>query len=182
LQQAVLDLPDAEAGERRLLLSVQVDAPGGDLWVHDTHLNYRMQDGRAREKQVLAIDEAVTARSGDRPQIVMGDFNARPTCDEIRFMRGEATLGGRRTYYQDAWAKTHPEEPGWTWASANAFADRLHFLDLDRRIDYIFVTTARRDGRGRIHDCRMVFDQPDANGVFASDHFGVMAAIQVSAG
>jgi endonuclease/exonuclease/phosphatase family metal-dependent hydrolase len=49
----------------------------------------------------------------------------------------------------------------------------------DRRIDYIFVTAARRDGRATVRDARVVFDQPDASGVFPSDHFGVMADVQV---
>ena len=36
-------------------------------------------------------------------------------------------------------------------------------------------------GAGRILDCRMVFDKPTAGGVFASDHFGVLADVQIVA-
>ena len=42
-------------------------------------------------------------------------------------------------------------------------------------------TTMRKDGRGTIHDCRLVFDEPQ-DGVFASDHFGVLAEVQIPAG
>src|SRR5262245_49175930 len=45
LEQASIDLPDPESGERRILLSARVDTGAGPLWVHDTHLNYRLQDG-----------------------------------------------------------------------------------------------------------------------------------------
>jgi endonuclease/exonuclease/phosphatase family metal-dependent hydrolase len=179
-EHAVLELPHAEPGERRVLLSARLTTPTGELWVHTTHLNYRLQHGRQREDQVLAIDASLTARAGV-PQILMGDFNARPQSDEIRFLRGLVTLGGRRTYYQDAWERLHPGEAGWTWSSANPYTRSLAFLEPDRRLDYVFVTPERRDGRGRIHDCRIVLAEPAPDGVLASDHFGVLAEVQVTA-
>jgi endonuclease/exonuclease/phosphatase family metal-dependent hydrolase len=150
--------------------------------VHTTHLNYRLHHGRERQDQVIAVDEAVRARAGDLPQILMGDFNARPESDEIRWLRGLTTLEGRRVHYQDAWERVHPGERGWTWASANPYTAPLRFLEPDRRIDYIFVTTMRKDGRGTIHDCGVIFDRPEPDGAFASDHFGVLAEVQIPAG
>jgi endonuclease/exonuclease/phosphatase family metal-dependent hydrolase len=35
------------------------------------------------------------------------------------------------------------------------------------------------DGRGTVLSCAMVFDKPGANSVYASDHFGLLAEIQV---
>jgi endonuclease/exonuclease/phosphatase family metal-dependent hydrolase len=32
-----------------------------------------------------------------------------------------------------------------------------------------------------VHDCRIAFDKPEADGTFASDHFGLLADIQVEA-
>ena len=63
----------------------------------------------------------------------------------------------------------------------NPYTQALNFLQPNRRLDYIFVTPERRDGRGRILDCRMVFEKPTAGGVFASDHFGVLADVQIVA-
>lgn len=181
LEQATLDLPEPEPGERRILLSAQVSTPVGPVWIHDTHLNYRLQDGRQRELQVQAIHDQVAARAGDLPQILMGDFNARPESDEIRWLRGQTTLGGRRVFFQDAWICRHPSgEPGFTWAAANPYV--AHFLDADRRLDYIFVTPERKDGRGRVHECRIVLDRPDERGVYPSDHFGVYAEVQLDPG
>jgi endonuclease/exonuclease/phosphatase family metal-dependent hydrolase len=110
----------------------------------------------------------------------MGDLNARPESDEIRWLCGLTTLAGRRVHYQDAWSRVRPNEPGWTWVADNPHTAALAFLEPDRRLDYIFVTPRRRDGRGVIHDCRIVLDRPSADGVYPSDHFGVMAEIQVT--
>jgi endonuclease/exonuclease/phosphatase family metal-dependent hydrolase len=179
LEHQVLELPHAQPAERRILLSARVADGQGSIWVHTTHLNYRLAHGKQREDQVQAIDASLAGRTTDRPQILMGDFNARPESDEIRWLRGLVSLGGRRTYHQDAWDRLHPGETGWTWARANPYTAKLAFLEPDRRLDYIFVTPMRSDGRGTVHDCRIVFDQPEADGVFASDHFGLLAEIQV---
>jgi endonuclease/exonuclease/phosphatase family metal-dependent hydrolase len=177
-EHAALELPHAQPEERRILLSARL----GDCWVHTTHLNYRLQHGRQREDQVIAIDAALAGRGGPAPQVLMGDFNARPESDEMRFLRGLTTLQGRRTHYQDAWERLHPAEPGWTWAAANPHTAPLAFLERDRRLDYVYVTPQRKDGRGRVLDCRIVLDRPGADGVYPSDHFGVLAEVQMTAG
>ncbi len=176
----VFELPHATETERRILLSLRLATPSGPLWVHTTHLNYRPQHGREREDQVMAIDDRLRTFTPDNPQILMGDFNARPESDEIRWLKGLTTLGGRRTFYQDAWDTLHPADPGITWAARNPGTASLAFLGLDRRLDYVFVTPRRRDGRGHIQNCQIVLDRPDAAGIFPSDHFGVMVDVQVT--
>ena len=179
LGHVAFGLPHAEPKERRILLSARVSFDTVSVWVHTTHLNYRLAHGKQREDQVQAIDAIVAARVADTPSVVMGDFNARPEADEIRWLRGLCTLSGRRTCYQDAWDQLHPGERGWTWARANPYTRPLAFLEPDRRIDYIFVTPMRRDGRATVRSCRIVLDQPAADGVYASDHFGLLAEIQM---
>jgi len=190
-----LALPEARPAEARMLLSAQVATDGGPIWIHTTHLHYRLDDGVAREHQVLAIDAAIRAQRTNEspPQILCGDFNATPDSDEIRFLRGLTTLGGRRTHFQDAWLKHHPEpainatpEQGLTWSSENDLTRPLRSLDLDRRIDYVFVTSRKKDGRGTVHDARVVLtERRDVDGhgsICASDHYGVLADVQVVAG
>lgn len=171
-------LPEARRAERRILLSARLDVGGHSVWCHTTHLHWRLKDGAARERQVLAIDE-VLANNEEGPQILGGDFNAAPDSDEIRFLCGRHSLEGRRTYYQDAFARLRPGERGWTWAQRNPSTAWLAWLELDRRIDYLFVTAEKRDGRGRVHDARVVLDGPGSNGVWPSDHFGVMVDVEV---
>ena len=184
LEQRVTQLPQPRPTEARILLSARIAAPTGAVWLHTTHLHYRLDDGVAREEQVVAIDQVVRSlgrEADDLPQIVCGDFNAPPDADEIRFLRGLTTLAGRRTHFQDAWLRVRPDEPGFTWSSENPQTRPLRSLDLDRRIDYVFVTTRRRDGRGTVREVQLVLDQRDDDGVCASDHYGVMAEIQIAA-
>lgn len=178
-------LPHSTETEGRIVLSAAVDGDSGPFWVHTTHMSFRENEGRMREDQVLMLDETVVAHKNDNPQILMGDFNTVPLADEIRWLGGLTTLGGRRVHYQDAWDVVNTGAPGYTWARANFYTDRMGWLRADRRLDYIFVTTPRRDGRGSVHTARVVLDQPmtlaSGEPLFASDHFGVMAEIQMAA-
>ena len=152
-------LPHSTESEGRIVLSALVKSELGDIWIHTTHLSFREHEGKKREDQVLAVDDEVFAHKNDNPQFVMGDFNAEPHSDEIRWLVGQTTLGGRRVAYQDAWERQHPSgvpgySPGFTWARVNAYTERLHWLKPDRRLDYIFVTPVRRDHRGTSHHLR----------------------------
>jgi endonuclease/exonuclease/phosphatase family metal-dependent hydrolase len=175
-------LPHTAEKEGRIVLSARIDSDFGQLWVHTTHLSYRENEGREREDQVQAVDEAITAHKSDNPQLLMGDFNAVPHSDEIRWLCGLTTLGGRRVFYQDTWDVLHANLPGYTWARANHFTSRMGWLRGDRRLDYIFTTPPRRDGRGTVHSSRLLLDEPtvlpDGERLFASDHFAVVAEIQ----
>jgi endonuclease/exonuclease/phosphatase family metal-dependent hydrolase len=180
VESGAIELPHARPDERRILLSARIRHGEASVWVHTTHLNYRLTHGKEREDQVQTVAGVITGRPTETPQILMGDFNARPESDEIRWLRGQVTLGGRRTYFQDAWDRLHPGEPGWTWARANPYTAKLAFLEPDRRIDYIFVSPMRGNGRGTVHACEMVFCEPVGQ-VFASDHFGLLAEVQIEA-
>lgn len=178
-------LPHSAETEGRIVLSARIDSPFGPIWTHTTHLSYRENEGLKREEQVQVVDQVVTAHAGDGPQVVMGDFNTVPESDEIRWLTGMCTLGGRRVAYQDAWAVAHPAEPGYTWTRANGYTERMHWLRRDRRLDYIFVTPVRRDRRGTIGSAALAFDRPELSAggerLYASDHFGVVADVQLSA-
>src|SRR5579883_805269 len=142
-------LPHATESERRIVLGAAIETPRGEVAVFTTHLNYRLADGAKREDQAVAVDAfAASWGPAATPKLLMGDFNAVPGSDEIRFLRGLHTAGGRRTYWQDAWERLHPDEKGFTWARKNPYTARLGFLDPDRRLDYVFVSPLFRDGRG----------------------------------
>ena len=178
-----LPLPEARVADARLLLSAQVATDGGPIWIHTTHLHYRLDDGVARENQVLAIDEAIRGfgrGNTDSPQILCGDMNATPDSDEMRFLRGLTTLDGRRTHFQDAWLRVHPRDEGITWSSENELTRPLRSLDIDRRIDYVYVTSRKKDGRATVHDCRVTLtEREEPGGICASDHYALVADVQV---
>lgn len=170
-----------DEGEERLCVFAEIDGPRGLMQVFCAHLSWREDHGAIRQEQVRAIAEfARETRPRAFPAILGGDLNAAPDTDEIRFLAGKHTLAGRRTHYQDAYARVGGHRgPGFTWARANTHTEKLAWLERDRRIDYIFVSTERPDGRGKILDARVVMDSPDETGLFASDHFGVMADVQL---
>jgi endonuclease/exonuclease/phosphatase family metal-dependent hydrolase len=172
-----LALPGSESGERRCALAALVEAPFGVVPFLSTHLNWRFHHGSIRERQVTVLADFARkwARGAAFPPIIGGDLNAEPDATEIRFLCGLASIDGRSTYFQDAW-RVAGSGPGYTWDNRNRFA--AYMFEPDRRIDYILVGIADASGRGWIEHAQVVFDEP-ADGVFASDHFGVVADVRV---
>ena len=80
--------------------------------------------------------------------------------------------------FRDAWTAPGCEDPGYTWADANPYAKVEH--EQQRRIDYVFTGWRRNDGRGAPLSCRVVGDEP-VDGVWPSDHYGVLASSRPSA-
>ena len=174
-------LPGADVSDqRRSLLHAVVEAPPGPVDVFVTHLNWRLDEGEVRVAQVKAaarIIEEVAPDDGRYPPLLMGDLNAEPTSEELRFLRGEISLDAIRCVgFADAW-QHGGEGSGYTFdGRVNPFAaehDRP-----PRRIDYILIRGPAGDGRGRPLAVRRAFDRP-SEGIFPSDHFGVVADLSV---
>lgn len=175
-----VDLSD----QKRCLLHAVVDAPFGEIDFFVTHLNWKLDEGWIRELQVKTIAKLIAELAPDDgrfPPVVMGDFNAEPNSDEIRYLGGFTRLGEPRSVrFADAWAYAEiGAGPGFTFdASRNAFAVQYH--EAPRRIDYVFVRGPDAKGRGRPMSPRLCFDE-DRAGVFPSDHFGVCCDLAVTA-
>lgn len=178
-ERASAELPFGEGRSRRVALGARVEwAPNLSVWVFTTHLAYRLRDGALREAQVVAVDRFIEEQRAEGETVVLcGDFNAVPESDEIRYLKGLTTLEGRRSYYQDAYGLLHPNRPGITWSSENPYTEAMSFLPRDRRLDYIFVSSATKAGRGRIYSCDIVCNTPDSSGIWPSDHYGIVAVI-----
>jgi endonuclease/exonuclease/phosphatase family metal-dependent hydrolase len=177
VRSQVYDLPREGSAERRTLLFAELRSPLGLVPFFVTHLNWRFDHGHVRAAQlreiVLRIESL--AKEGDFPAVLVGDFNAEADSDEMRFMRGLTSLGlGRCVYYQDAFAIAGDGSAGITYARANPFAATLR--EPDRRIDYVFVRGRDEAFRGEPLEASVCFDQP-VGGVYASDHFGVIATL-----
>ena len=177
------ELPYFEGRSRRVCLGAALQSPGGPVWVFTTHLAFRLEDGLLREQQIVAASAFVEAHRNEQASMLCGDFNATPDSDEMRYLRGLATLqadsGPKRTYYQDAFAVCNPTVAGHTWTAENPYTDQLSWFP-SRRLDYILVTPQRSNGVGRIHKSRVVCTEADERGVRCSDHYGVLAEIDVA--
>lgn len=185
LDAASLPLPSPPGLDTRTVAFARVDAPHGPFPVFVTHLTFQHHFSSARCAQVRALTDHVkalapTAQDGP-PPILMGDFNADPDSDEMRFLRGLTPLGGDSVYFADAWLATTGQAPdagpGWTYDRRNPYAIRSR--EPSRRIDYIYVRGPDRHLRGEPLSARVCLDQPD-NGVWPSDHFGLFAEIQAA--
>jgi endonuclease/exonuclease/phosphatase family metal-dependent hydrolase len=156
---------------------VVLHARTAGLDVFCTHLTSLYWCGNLREQQVLRLDEVIRDHAdpdAQLPPILAGDFNADPDSTEIRFLCGNASIGGRSTYYQEAWRVAGGREPGITWSNDNPFAAAEH--EPERRIDYDCVAWRRPVGRGTVTACSVVCDRP-LTGIHPTDHYGVLADI-----
>ncbi len=179
-------LPCEPDDETRALLHGVIESPYGRLPVFVTHLSWKLHQSDVRQQQVAHIVQRVRelapiehdGQDGALPPIVMGDFNAEPESDEIRYLRGFNARLGRSVYFADAFAVAGDGSPGYTYARDNAYA--LRAREPTRRLDYIFVRGPDRQLRGEPLAARLCFTQAK-DGVFPTDHYGVMAEIQARA-
>ncbi|HET9931487.1 MAG TPA: endonuclease/exonuclease/phosphatase family protein [Polyangiaceae bacterium] len=175
-------LPGLESGESRSLLYTVLETPFGKLPVFVTHLNWKFHQGSVRLKQVRFIAERVAqfvpTRGGFLPPVLMGDFNAEPESDEIRFLRGLAVIEGQSVFFADAWVYGGDGSLGATYDRSNDYARAAR--EPSRRIDYIFVRGPDSALRGEPMHTELAFATPDvgASGqVWPSDHFGLVSDV-----
>ncbi len=180
-------LPDRGDWERRAALSVSIDSPHGMIGLTCTHLHWQFNHGCVREKQVVELAAKAWGRrpKDGFPPIIVGDFNAEPGSDEIRYMTGLHSLDGGSVAFLDAWNVAGDEAVegeagrGITWSNRNDYARLEH--EPNRRIDYIFAGLPGRLGPGVVEKCRVVCNEP-VEGVWPTDHFGVYAELRTEAG
>jgi len=175
----VLPLPAPPELDTRSAAFAVLSMPCGEVPVFCTHLTFQAHRSDARCEQVRALADHVAALAplDEFPPILLGDLNADPDADEMRFLRGLTPLGGRSVFFADAWSSTR-QDHGFSYDRRNPYA--LRSREPSRRIDYVLVRGPDRAFRGEPLAARLVLDQP-TDGVWPSDHFGVLAEIQAVA-
>jgi endonuclease/exonuclease/phosphatase family metal-dependent hydrolase len=182
LEHRNVPLPGAESGETRALLYALVETPHGKLPVFVTHLNWKLHHGSVRVAQVRAIVEHIFSLAPidetRLPPVLMGDFNAEPASDEIRYLCGYTGLSGETVYFADAWIYGGDGSQGATFDRRNRFAALAH--EPPRRIDYLFVRGPDRAFRGEPLTTRLAFAAPretPGGELWPSDHFGLVTEL-----
>jgi endonuclease/exonuclease/phosphatase family metal-dependent hydrolase len=156
---------------KRYVLWAEIAAQGGAIDFFDAHLSWHPQDRATRMAQVQEVWRCVGAKAG-ADKLLMGDLNATPDSEEIRWLLHEAGL-------VDTFAAVNPSRAGITWDRRNSFTSEQKPATPDRRIDYI-LAAGKRLVRS-LSSCRIVFNEPGSNGIFASDHYGVLAEFSLQA-
>lgn len=162
---AVHDLPRCgRPTDVRVLLHAELETPWGRLSAFSTHTS-----GDAC--QTARVAELVQARRGALPAVLMGDFNATEASPAIAVLVRDAG-------FLDAFRAVNPEAPGFTvWQRVDAPGPTV-----SRRIDYLFLVPGT-ERPGRVRTSRVVLNVPrqleDGRGLWPSDHYGVLAEIDV---
>jgi endonuclease/exonuclease/phosphatase family metal-dependent hydrolase len=185
LDSRTFRLPGSDSGETRSLLYALLETPWGRLPAFVTHLNWKLHDAVVRLRQTVYAAERIfvlaPVEAEFLPPVLMGDFNADPISDEIRYLKGQHLVDGRSIYFADAWDYAEPAGPGYTYARDNAYARSNG--EPNRRIDYIFVRGPDKQMRGEPLNVRRAFDQSvsgSAGTVWASDHYGLVCDLTMS--
>lgn len=171
-----LPLPSPPDVDTRTVAFARVDCAHGPMPVFVTHLTWQLHLGTARRAQVQVLVDHVAAKApiDGPPPVLLGDFNADPDSDEMRFLRGLTTIDGTSVYFADCWSATASPEPGWTYDRANPYA--LRAREPSRRIDYAYVRGPGRHLCGEPLNARLFFTEA-VDGIYPSDHYGVVAEI-----
>jgi endonuclease/exonuclease/phosphatase family metal-dependent hydrolase len=163
-----------------LIAEVFAPEPIGPLLFVNHLPNWQLAFEHERELQTIiaarTIEEIAEGREGLHV-VLAGDLDATPDAASVRFLRGRQSLGGMSVCYRDAWESTHPGEEGHTFTAANPLVTAENWdweLELGRRIDYVMVRCSDHGPTLDIRACDRIFDEP-ADGVWGSDHFGVVA-------
>lgn len=136
------------------------------LFIFNTHFSWMLEDGETRKKQVKEVLQLIAEKAGTGELILMGDLNATRSSPEIRHLVEKGD-------FQDLLFEKHPSDSNFTWDNRNPYvAEAQHKLP-DRRIDFIL---SRGSGPllKTLVSCERVFIHPNARGIWASDHFGVL--------
>jgi endonuclease/exonuclease/phosphatase family metal-dependent hydrolase len=176
VREVDLHVTPRTAGFACTTLIVEIDTPVGSLIFANHVASWQLQFERERELQALAAAKALEELDADHV-VLAGDLTSDPEAANVRFLCGRQSLEGMSVCYRDAWESVHGAEPGETFTPRNPLVS-----DWDwpfRRLDYVLVGCGEHGGPTlQIVDCAVVFDDP-VDDVWASDHFGVVADLEL---
>ena len=163
----------------------EILAPGPLGTLLFAHHNPSWQLGFEHERGLQAVAashlvEDLLGKREVRHVVLAGDFNATPDAASVRFWHGLQSLGDTSVCYRDAWESAHPGDPGHTFSPRNPLVTGGNNwpLELGRRIDYVMVRCGDHGPTLDVTACERIFDEP-VEGVWASDHFGVVADLAI---
>ncbi len=145
---------------------LRIDVDGQAVSVYATHLNERSDDAgkQIRGEQIADLLAFVARTSGDAPVVIAGDFNAQVDAGDLSPLRQR---------FGDSYGSVHVNNE-----LAQVSTLNRHYFDAPRRIDHVFFQQDQLVAR----EARLLFDEPYAEGRWASDHYGVWTRLQFAPG
>ncbi|MCD7097272.1 endonuclease/exonuclease/phosphatase family protein [Stenotrophomonas sp. MMGLT7] len=143
----------------RMAAQLRIDIDGRPVNVYVTHLNERADaHGRStRTRQVADLLRFVADTAGQEPVVIAGDFNSSADADDLQALRSG---------YGDGYGSVHRDSRDGTL--------NMEIYQKPARIDHVFFQQRWLLAR----EARIIFTQPDAQGRWASDHYGVWTRLQ----
>jgi endonuclease/exonuclease/phosphatase family metal-dependent hydrolase len=171
--------PRIDSSATTILATLTLPKPFGKI-VFVNHLPcWQLNFEYERELQAVAAARAIEKALVQSPAhvVLAGDLTDPPDSAAVRFWTGRQSLSGFSVCYRDAWESAHRSDPGDTYSPDNPI-----LADWDwpfRRLDYVLVRCGDHGGPTlQIARCERIFDRP-VDGVWPSDHFGVMADLTI---
>lgn len=148
----------------RTAAHVRIAIDGAEVDVYDTHLHHTGEGGAIRREQIEGLLAFIRNTRGSGPVIVLGDFNTMTDSPEMRPLDAA---------YADAFGTIHTDPAARARTTLNPQLGHT-----PRRIDHIYFE------RGRFVplSADIILDERDEAGVWASDHFGMIARMRVGSG
>lgn len=153
---------EREDSNQRLCLGVSIVVDETEIHAYATHFSLSPS---ARVSNAVEVSRFIRQESGDAPAIVMGDLNSEPGTTPIRFLTGVEEVAGESGDFVDCWAHANPSAPGHTYASWEPV----------RRIDYVLARNLASPPT-----CAAIIGREPVDGVYASDHAGIIVEIPLS--
>jgi beta-glucosidase len=141
---------------------LRIDLDGRPLNLYGTHLHWTDQGGAIRTGQIADLMQYIADTSENIPSLVAGDFNSTADSPE---------LAALREGFVDTYGNRHPQAD----AASSSTLNPKYFV-APKRIDHVFF---QRDAFVPV-GAAILFDRPDAQGVWASDHFGMLAELRLA--
>ena len=152
-----------------------IDGPRGPINVVSLILTWRLDHSAIRSAHLTEILGWLRELSGRaEPLVLCGDFNSPADSDELRALTGLAPVHVPNMVFYDA-LTMRAEGPAPTWTERNPFS--AIGLYPERRLDHIFSHWPKPGGVGHPVGAAVIGDEP-VEGMWASDHFGVMADLR----
>ena len=186
-------LPDSASFRREVVARIQRERKASPEQAAEAEREMR-EGGAWRREEARRTLEFVRRVAGPHPFVLMGDFNATEDSAEIAALRSAGLT--------DAFRTAHPQAPGFTWVPAAnlnqlkyynkkpAADSTLRFVlessydGLPKRIDFVFCGQRQSASAQAgpelwlVRDARVVLDRA-VDGQHASDHFGVLADLEL---
>lgn len=156
----------APLNDYRTVAHVVVEIEGRPVDIYNTHLHHTGEGGAIRAEQIADLLAFIERTRRGTQTIVMGDFNASPDWPE---------LDPLHAVYTDTFALFVDDPLSERHATLNH-----HVGHSKRRIDHLFLEESSGSWITPVSSA-IVLNEPSPDGVWPSDHFGLVTRFRVSA-